>query len=124
MTGATQREFRYYYFTPLYDEAVAFYRDLLGLEVVNAWDRGPDQRGTVFLSPNGVGLLEVEAGEASGPAGGIYMEMDDVDAWYAELTSRGVPVSQELGDTSYGHRQFWIVDPAGLEIGFFSFLDD
>lgn len=117
------KEFRYYYFTPRYDDAVVFYRDLLGLEVVKAWDRGPDERGTIFLSPNGVGLLEVEAGQPSGPAGGIYIEMEDVDGWYEKVTSRGVTIAQPLGDTSYGHRQFRIVDPAGLEIGFFSPLD-
>jgi catechol 2,3-dioxygenase-like lactoylglutathione lyase family enzyme len=122
--SAPRPEFRYYYFTPRYDEAVAFYRDLLGLEVISAWDRRPDQRGTIFLSPNGVGLLEVEAGESSGPAGGIYIEMDDVDAWYEEVKSRGVPIAQAIIDTSYGHRQFRIVDPAGLEIGFFSLSQD
>jgi len=122
--SAHQLEFRYYYFTPLYDQAVAFYRDLLGLEVVSSWDRAADVRGTIFLSPNGVGQIEVEAGESSGPAGGIYIEMDNVDAWYREVESRGVPIAQPLTDTSYGHRQFRIVDPAGLEIGFFTALDD
>ena len=118
------REFRYYYFTPLYEEAVTYYRDLLGLEVLSSWDRSPEVRGTIFLSPNGVGQIEVEAGESTGPAGGIYIEMDDVDAWYEGVVSRGVPISQALIDTSYGHRQFRVIDPAGLEIGFFSLLQD
>lgn len=115
-------EFRYYYFTELYEETVAFYRDLVGLQVVSSWDRAPDERGTVFRSPNGTGLIEVEAGESPGPGGGIYIEVDDVDGWHAELVSRGVPIASPLTDTSYGHRQFRIVDPAGLEIGFFSRL--
>jgi len=123
LTDAGQREFRYYYFTPSYDEAVAFYRDRVGLEVVSSWDRSTEERGTIFMSPNGIGLIEVEYGAQSGPAGGLYIEMDDVDAWYAAVEARGVPIAQPIHDTSYGHRQFRIVDPAGLEIGFFSFLD-
>lgn len=118
--SAPRPEFRYFYFTPLYDDTVAFYRDRVRLEEVSSWDRGPDERGTVFRSPNGMGLIEVEAGDAPGPGGGIYIEMNDVDAWHAELVSRGVPIATPLTDTSYGHRQFRIVDPAGLEIGFFS----
>lgn len=121
--NAPRPEFRYYYFTPRYDETVTFYRDLLGLKVVNAWDRGPDERGTVFLSPNGAGLIEIEVGEPSGPAGGIYIEMDDVDAWYEEVQSRSVPIARPIHDTLYRHREFRITDPEGLEIGFFSYLD-
>ena len=116
-------EFRYYYFTPRYEDVVAFYRDLVGLEEVSSWDRAADDRGSVFRSPNGTGLIEVEAGESAGPGGGIYIEMDDVDAWHAELASSGVPIARPLTDTSYGHRQFRIVDPVGLEIGFFSRLE-
>ena len=113
-------EFRYFYSTPRYEETVAFYRRKMGLDTWDDWDRNIEDRGTLFLSPNGVGIIEVVYGAQSGPAGGLYIEMEDVDAWFEELTGRGVPIDQPLTDTHYGHRQFTVVDPSGLTIGFFA----
>jgi catechol 2,3-dioxygenase-like lactoylglutathione lyase family enzyme len=82
-------EFRFYYFTPLYDQTVTFYRDVLGFEVFNAWDRGAADRGTIFRSPNGAGLIEIEAGmQMPSILGGFYIEVDDVGKWYKELQRR------------------------------------
>lgn len=116
-------EFRFYYFTPRYEETVAFYRDALGLEVFRQWDRGDDARGTVFRSPNGVGLIEVEAGDAV-PAirGGFYIEVANIDRWYERAQAAGCPIVRELGPTDYGHRNFRTVDPSGLEITLFEYL--
>ena len=44
----SDRQFRFAYFTRRYDETVAFYRDGLGLPVSHAWDRSPDDRGTLI----------------------------------------------------------------------------
>ena len=118
-----QLEFRFYYFTPLYDETVAFYRDILGLEIDRFWDRPNDDRGTVFRSPNGPGLIEIESGDIPPTiAGGFYIEVVDVDGWYDRLSQAGAPIRKELGDTSYGHRNFKTVDPNGVEIAFFRYL--
>jgi catechol 2,3-dioxygenase-like lactoylglutathione lyase family enzyme len=113
-------EFRFYYFTSLYEETVAFYRDLLGLEVHFAWDRSQLDRGTIFRSPNGRGLIEVEAGPSlPSVLGGLYIEVPNVEEWYARLRASGVPIRKELGETSYGHRNFKSVDPSGIEVSFF-----
>ena len=113
-------EFRFYYFTSRYEQTVAFYRDLLGLEVHFAWERGELDRGTIFRSPNGRGLIEVEAGP-SPPSilGGFYIEVPNVEEWYARVRGCGAPIRKELGDTSYGHRNFKTVDPSGVEVSFF-----
>ena len=73
MTGAAGEgdlarplEFRFYYFTRRYDETVAFYRDVLQLQVHRSWDHGPEARGTIFRAPNGSGLIEIEAGVSQG----------------------------------------------------------
>ena len=114
-------EFRFYYFTPNYDAVVAFYRDGLGLEIVSAWNRGPEDRGTVFRSPNGVGMIEVEFGQdVRPPQGGVYVEVEDVDVWYEKAVRKGLGISQPISDTTYGHRTFKLADPDGLEIGFFT----
>ena len=116
-------EFRFYYFTRRYDETVAFYRDVLQLAVHHAWDHGPGERGTIFRAPNGGGLIEIEAGTGlPSLAGGLYIEVPDLEAWYARVREAHAPVIQELRPTSYGHRHFKVVDPSGIEIGFFSYL--
>lgn len=113
-------EFRFYYFTSFYEQTVSFYRDLLGLEVYRTWDRGELQRGTIFCSPNGQGLIEIEAGpSAPSMLGGLYIEVGDVESWYARVRDSGAPIRKELGDTSYGHRNFKTVDPSGVEVSFF-----
>ena len=53
----TSGQFRFAYFTPLYDVTIAFYRDGLDLPVIEAWDRSPEDRGTLFGAASG--LIEV-----------------------------------------------------------------
>jgi catechol 2,3-dioxygenase-like lactoylglutathione lyase family enzyme len=115
-------EFRFYYFTPLYEQTVAFYRDILRFEIYHAWDRGAD-RGTIFRSPNGAGFIEIEVGgQLPSISGGFYIEVADARAWYEETRQRGAPILKELGATSYGHRNFKTVDPNGVEVSFFEYL--
>lgn len=116
-------EFRFYYFTHRYAETVAFYRDVLDLEVFRSWDRGYLERGTMFRSPNGTGFIEVEEGkEAPTVVGaGLYIQVEDVDTWYHRLVERGVVMIQPLTDTSYGHRSFKFADPNGFEIRMFRY---
>ena len=47
-------QFRFAYFTPKYEETVAFYRQGLELPTIEAWDRTPDDRGTLFAAASGV----------------------------------------------------------------------
>ncbi len=117
-----QHEFRFYYFTRLYDETVAFYRDVLQFAVYHGWDHGPESRGTIFRAPYGAGLIEIEAGpDLPSIAGGFYMEVPDLDAWYARAREARAPIVRELGTTSYGHRNFKLGDPSGVEVGFFEY---
>lgn len=116
-------EFRFYYFTSLYEQTVAFYRDVLRFEIYHSWDRGPEERGTIFRSPNGAGLIEVEAGERPPSiGGGFYIEVGDVEGRYEDARRRGAPILKEFGATSYGHRNFKTVDPNGVEVTFFEYL--
>lgn len=118
-----QGEFRFYYFTPLYEQTVEFYRDILRFETFHAWDRGARERGTIFRSPSGAGFIEIEAGERPPSIeGGFYIEVSDVERLYEDVRRRGAPVLRELGATSYGHRNFKTVDPNGVEVTFFEYL--
>jgi predicted enzyme related to lactoylglutathione lyase len=116
-------EFRFYYFTPLYEQTVAFYRDVLGFEIYHAWDRGAGERGTIFRSPGGAGLIEIEeGGRPPSVVGGFYIEVEDVERRYDDVRRRGGAVLRELGATSYGHRNFKTLDPNGVEVTFFEYL--
>ena len=118
-------EFRFYYFTPHYDETVRFYRDILQLAIFREWERGADNRGTIFRSPNGSGLIEIEAGDAApNIVGGFYIEVSDIGTRYEMIRRSGIPLHKELGRTSYGHRNFKILDPNGVEISFFEYVVD
>ncbi len=47
-------QFRFSYFTPEYEATLAFYRDGLGFSILESWDRGLDDRGTLFGAASGV----------------------------------------------------------------------
>ena len=122
------REFRFVYFTPVYDETVAFLRDALGLPVSDSWDRPGDHRGTVFAAASG--LIEVlenaelRRGASHTASGGpfVAIEVEDVDALHARIAAKGVPVHHPLADKPWDHRGFSVLDPNGVEIAFFSLV--
>lgn len=66
----SKAEFRFAYFTSLYEETVSFYRDGLGLPVLHAWDRSADDRGTLVAAASG--LIEVLAWPESGGAEHLF----------------------------------------------------
>lgn len=64
------------------DEAVSFYRDILGAAYVAKFD----PPGLVFFDIAGTRLLL----EKTGPKATIYLRVDDIESAYAELIERGV----------------------------------
>ena len=81
-------QFRAVWFPRDYDAAVAFYRDLLGLEQVGGWDRGPEDKGALLAAGSGiVELIKLHEGQAYvAPTGvGLYVEVDDVDELHERL---------------------------------------
>ena len=119
------RDFRFVYFTPIYDETVAFYRDRIGMAVVTSWDRAGDHRGTVFAAGSGqIEVLELEGlrrGPSHTASGGPFaaVEVEDVDALHARVTANGVAAHYPIEDKPWGHRGFSVLDPNGVEIAFY-----
>lgn len=115
-------EFRFGYSTPLYSETVSFYKNTLQWEEFRSWDRGYCQKGTIFKSPNGSGLIEIEEGtEVPTIQGELYIEVEDVDFWYEMLANKKVKIINPVSNTSYGHRSFKFADPNNLIIGLFKY---
>lgn len=122
-------QFRFAYFTPLYDATVAFYRDGLELPVIESWDRSPEDRGTIFGAASGlIEVLALPQGDRCDhlfderPPQGAFMvmEMPDVAARYRRIEEKGLVISHELKDQAWGHRSFCVRDPNGLAIYCFS----
>lgn len=118
-------ESRFGYSTPLYAETIRFYKDVLQLEVYNSWDRGAFDRGTIFKSPNGAGLLEIEEGRTVPVItnASIYIEVENIEQLYEKAVQQGIQMIQPITDTSFGHRSFKFEDPNKLVIGFFEYLN-
>jgi catechol 2,3-dioxygenase-like lactoylglutathione lyase family enzyme len=112
------------------EQALEFYRDVLGFEVRadvgydgKRWITvGPiDQPDTsIVLEPAAAapGLTDQEretiaAMMAKGTFGGLLLASDDLDATFERLKAAGVEIAQEPTDQPYGLRDCAVRDPAG-----------
>lgn len=109
------------------DAALAFYRDLLGFDVVNDVDNEgmrwitlastaqPDVQ--LILESVGAGAPgDVETLSdllAKGVLGRVILATDDLDALYASLEAGGAEILQEPQDQFWGVRDAAVRDPAG-----------
>lgn len=120
--------------------SISFYRDKLGFELESTW---PNEQAPLWASVklNGQSImLGCEATEASDcggaegkfylentaafhkAAGGgimIYIEVEDVDAYHAELLERGAEPVAAPRNEFYGLRDFPAYDPDGYRLYFF-----
>jgi catechol 2,3-dioxygenase-like lactoylglutathione lyase family enzyme len=125
-------QFRFAYFTPRYEETVAFYREGLEFPTIEAWDRTPDDRGTLFSAASGVIEVLALPGNSQSdhlwddrPPQGAFMviEVDQVESLYQSAVEKGLPIQHELKDQAWGHRSFCVCEPNGLTLNFFSELE-
>jgi len=114
---------------PDVDAAVAFYRDALGLEVVNDVPYGEFRWVTLATPGSSVGQIVISqphAGRSAqegdqlaalvslGAFGPIVFDTDDVDAAFEKAQASGLgEVLQEPMDMGYGVRDCAFRDPAG-----------
>jgi catechol 2,3-dioxygenase-like lactoylglutathione lyase family enzyme len=95
-------------------EALKFYLDQLGFDLGWKWGT-PVTHANVCRDSISLDLIRVPA-DRRGTAM-AYIEVSGVDAYYSELTARGVGVSN-LGDRDYGMRDFEVVDTNGNRLAF------
>mgnify|MGYP001547384066 CR=1 FL=1 len=116
-------EFRVVLVTKDFKASTHFYSEVLGLPLHHDWDFGGTDCGAVYHS--GSGLLEVLGGmegmEYTAPAGTwVSMQVEDVDAAFAQVKAAGVTILEEPKDYPWGHRIAKIADPDGLMIWLFA----
>lgn len=109
------------------DEALAFYRDMLGMEVRNDVARdsfrwitvgSPSQPAVSIVLTNYVnGSPEdndaVASMIAKGALYGVHLRADDLDAAFQQLRSSGAEIVQEPADQPWGVRDGAVRDPSG-----------
>ena len=109
--------------------SVAFYRDVLGFEVVETSERrGPDDFDWALLRRSGIDLMlntayeaddrppePVHARVASHDDVGLFFGCRDLDEAYAYLRAKGVS-AEEPRVAPYGMRQLWLRDPDGYVV--------
>ena len=104
------------------ERTIAFYRDVLGLEVV---ERHESPRGSrlAFLKASGSDeLIEVCSYPAAGPVRvqedlvHLAFEVDDLSATIAELSAKGIPITDGPTTTSSGTRFAFIDAPEKYEV--------
>jgi catechol 2,3-dioxygenase-like lactoylglutathione lyase family enzyme len=117
------------------DAALAFYRDIVGLEVHTDAPMGPSR----WLTVNPPGQPDVEIGLmrigppvpetdheaiaallAKGSLNGIIFSSDDVDKTFEHVRAAGAEVLQEPIDQPYGVRDCAFRDPSGNMVRFSS----
>ena len=104
--------------TDRYDDSVAFYSDVLGLDVADSWD-GPTARGCLFAW--GGALVEFFEGDWVESGTRLAIEVADADAEHARLVAAGAD-PQDPAVMPWGHRSVFLVDPHGNELNFFQVI--
>jgi catechol 2,3-dioxygenase-like lactoylglutathione lyase family enzyme len=127
------------------DRSVAFYRDILGFELVFQWNPqadyirtivgypGADIHAAILRMPGSDYFLEileyrnvekapVDTRTANPGTAHIAFFTDDCDGLYAELTAKGVesvsaPVTPTIGPNT-GGRAVYMIDPDGIRVEF------
>ncbi|MFO1014151.1 MAG: VOC family protein [Caulobacteraceae bacterium] len=94
-----------------YDEALVFYRDALGFQVLEDRDMGPGRRWVVVSPGEGSALLLAKAGndiqaarigDQTGGRVGFFLETDDFSRDHAAMLARGVRFLKAPRHEPYG----------------------
>lgn len=97
------------------DESIAFYSDVMGLEVDSQFKPVP---GVVITLMKGTGEAMVELIESSAYEVGLYcvgMDVGDLEATVGRLKARGARITMEPVPTQVGSLAF-VEDPNGVRI--------
>lgn len=92
-----------------YPASVAFYRDVIGLQIFREW-----ATGTVFFLGGGLLELSRSGGPVTEDKISLWLQVRDVDAEFARLEAAGVTAVEAPVDEPWGLREARVRDPDGL----------
>ena len=101
----------------------AFYEQGLGFQV--QWEHRFAPGLPVFteVKRDGLSLFLTEHSGDCQVGGAAYIVLDDVDAFYREITGRGVKVLEPPEEAPWGVREMLVVDPDGNRLRFANVRD-
>src|SRR5512145_986978 len=102
----------------------AFYEEGLGFRV--EWEHRFEPGFPVFaqVTRDSLSLFLTEHAGDCQVGGAAYIVVDDVDAFYREITARGIKVSDPPSETPWGTREMCVVDPDGNRLRFGNLKDE
>ncbi|WCL53699.1 VOC family protein [Gimibacter soli] len=114
--------------TGRFDEARAFYADILGLKVAEEWDEATD-KGCIFALEGPGGFIELAATSqdaekrhlhAERATGKVELQIrtEDLQAWAAHFARLGVPCTGPVA-RPWGNSYLWVEDPDGVRVTLF-----
>ena len=104
------------------EKTVAFYRDVLGLELIREHTSPRGSQLVFFKAPGSEEEIEICKYDASGPVNVGYdtthlaFEVDDIEAFAKHAAAKGYPLSDGPTPTSTGSVIAFIDAPEGYEI--------
>jgi lactoylglutathione lyase len=133
MTGDGRvRELRVALTVDDFDRAVRFYRDALGLDVVEEWDR-PDGRGMVLgagratielMDENNAETVDrIEVGRRTEGSVRFAIEVPDAEGTASALVDAGAELLGGPVETPWRHRNVRVRAPGGMQLTLFTPLD-
>ena len=107
--------------TPRLAETRDWYRDLLGLELLEEWDE-PRDRGCILGLATGLreALLEIHEGEDPGSFAGISLQFRVPNVDQFPLPSGPRFASSGPEERPWGSRYLFLTDPNGVSVVIFS----
>jgi len=70
------------------------------------------------VTRDGLSLFLTEHAGDCQVGGAAYIIVDDLDAFYREITERGIRVAERPQDTPWGTREMSVIDPDGNRLRF------
>ena len=107
-----------------FDASLAFYRDVIGLEVVEEWT---DAGHGAVLSAGGPARVELidlpERARIDTESLFIGLLVGEIDGLYERATAAGHEIVREPADRPWGGRGFVVRDPNGVAINIYTAYD-
>jgi lactoylglutathione lyase len=132
MTGGEVRELRVALTVDDYDEAVAFYREALGMPQLEAWEAPEGRvaildagRATLELLDAGQAALvdDIEVGRRVAGTVRLALEVDDSEAVAERLVRAGAEQLADAVVTPWRDRNVRLQAPDGMQLTLFTVLD-
>ena len=99
-----------------YEKSKSFYVDGLGFKIDGEHRFEPHFPVFMTISRDGLTLYLSEHSGDCKPGGLVFLFVDDVDSFYAEITAKGIKPESEPEDFEGKFRDFRVIDPDGNKL--------